>query len=410
MSFKCNTSGLQGVTDGEHDVRELIEYYINSRTSSSLYRYREGSTRIGQTTPDRSTIKDRWEPYIPEIDSYIRYKRNGVSDSLMPPGYFTTFEKMAQVTGGTNGQTVTIASNSSGQLTYTNSGATYILSRTGFNNASIAPKFIYLVVQSSGGHGGYGQNVASIVQEVQGGGGGAGGFCALCLSLEKFLCGNILTPNKTFATIQLGGQSLERTVADISGDTPIDGKDSSIKLLNSSYNIVCTGGRGGIRGARGYGGNCTYNGENLSMMDTMDSILALIRNDDIIAIYPGTGCSGGDPSTPSTDPESYVSSGTVMAESCSSDISNLTCPGYSAGRVLTTNNGRCGWGGGASFFSNGIHGLNDQVDNLVSKTSSGQYYGAGGGGGAQFLLFLGNNADDRFMGTCGGYSILRIYY
>ena len=72
MSFKCNTSGLQGVADGEHDVRELIEYYSNSRTSSSLYRYREGSTRIGQTTPDRSTIKDRWEPYIPEKETVLQ--------------------------------------------------------------------------------------------------------------------------------------------------------------------------------------------------------------------------------------------------------------------------------------------------------------------------------------------------
>ena len=408
MSFKCNTSGLQGVTDGEHDVRELIEYYSNSRTSSSLYRYREGSTRIGQTTPDRSTIKDRWEPYIPEIDSYIRYKRNGVTDSLIPPGYFTTFSNMHQETGGSSGKTVIIASDSQGRLTYSysSSGTKYLLSRTGYNNVSIAPKFIYLVVQSSGGHGGYGQNVASIAQEVQGGGGGAGAFCAICLSLEKYLCGNILTQNKTFVTIQLGGQCLERTVADIQGNTPIDGKESNIQI--GGTRITLEGGYGGMRGARGYGGQCLIN--NIDYWETMDELLELIGNDDIIAIYPGTGCSGCDPSTPTSDSETYVPSGTIMAESCSSVISNVTCPGYSAGRVLTTSNGRCGWGGGASFFSNGIHGLNDQTSNNVSKTSSGQYYGAGGGGGAQFLLFLGNNADKRFMGTCGGYSILRIYY
>lgn len=403
MSFKCNINGLSGVTDGEHDVRELIEYYSNSKTTSSLYRYREGSTRIGQTTPDRNTIKDRWDSYIPVMDDYIKFKRNGVSDSLMPPGYFTTFEKMTQVTGGTNGQTVTIASNSGGQLTYTNSGATYILSRTGFNNASIAPKFIYLVVQATGGHGGVGINGQIIwSNSTTGGGGGAGGFCALCLSLEKSLCGNILTPNKTFATIQLG-KSCDKRPENFSSTLPINGSDTLINLPDSPYSIVCQGGNGGNTAARGQTSHCTYNGEAL---EYVEDPLSYIGNDNIIAIYPGTGRAGCDPSTSTSDPETYVSSGVIMAESCSSDISNLTCPGYRAGNRNSAGVGGPGWGGGASFFSNGRPGLSDDPGKNSSSDYYSSGYGNGGGGGATGLSL---QARVR-VGSPGGDSILRIYY
>lgn len=407
MGFKCNINGLSGVTDGEHDVRELIEYYSNSKTTSSLYRYRDNSTRIGQTTPDRNTIKDRWDSYIPVMDDYIKFKRNGVSDSLMPPGYFTTFEKMAQVTGGTNGQTVTIASNSSGQLTYTNSGAAYILSRTGFNNASIAPKFIYLIVQATGGHGGYGYNGIGSAGGA-GGGGGAGAFCAICLSLTNYLCGNLLEPNITFATLTLGAQCPKR---DSGSSAQINGPDSIIQIGNTR--ITLEGGQGGQKidlnatnSARGYGGHCICANRDLDTFNTMNDILDYIGNDNIIAIYPGAGCSGGDRSTNSSDPEVYIPSGSLMAESCSSDISNLTCPGYSGARQNTAGGGFPGWGGGASFFSNGRPGLSDDPGKNSSSDYNRSGYGNGGGGGASMWF-----GDEKCrLGSPGGDSILRIYY
>ena len=317
---------------------------------------------------------------------------------------------MHQETGGSSGRTVIIASDSQGRLTYSysSSGTKYLLSRTGYNNVSVAPKFIYLVVQATGGHGGYGYNGLGGGDGSPGGGGGAGAFCAVCLSLEKNLVGNLLEKNITFATVTLGAQCPEKGSALYE---QINGPDSTIRV--GTTQITLEGGYGGQKidgnstnSARGYGGRCLFNNFYPPYYETMDELLDYIGNDDIIAIYPGTGCSGCDRSTSTSDSETYVPSGNLMAESCSSVISNLTCPGYSAGRRNTSGNGWSGWGGGASFFSNGRPGLSDDPGKNSSSDYNKSGYGNGGGGGASMLW----GEEKVRPGSPGGDSILRIYY